>query len=727
MLFMAGFVQISCVDEVLQTGKEAPTGEGYLALGIDMGNLPVSTRAYGDEDRGTVEEMKIHDIRIVLYDGIDSNPGSCKVEYVFDLDIHTPTTWNGAGATGWLTGTDLHGNPSLDGNKLKFVTKPLIVADKTYKMLVLINGKDVESTDQESLYSITEKGNYLHQLNAAIKVNIDPVTGTVKNGKGFFMSNHQGLVPVTKAQLGKTDGDAITDPVSVYVARMVAKVRVKHGSNFSYPQGFDASSVTWGLAVSNKKTHWMRKGLAGESSSSSMLDLYAEDPNYSVLNPNMDDNFNNLLFHDNGSVKVLPAKVGNTMNNYEYLLENTISAATTAETTNYLEQATHVVVGYKYAPKGYAAGDSYYIFGKEVISVDDMNYFRTGGNIPQSLAGLKQVIQSIQTTNPGKFPLDGTSTEYYETGGLRFCPKGQIYYYFPIRHFDKPAGSLGYYGVVRNNIYEVTINSLKAPEIDDDYLSAEITIMPWNLREQSNTVGVNVMERKWVPVKLYHYYNYRGDNLYEKWTGGAYEFQTIMAIVGNTVSGRDSHLEANFRADLTAYNDIRYTYSVPTSLIVKENPGVDENIMELVYTRTYASTAVVGDIPICYITENGTVLSVVGTDQYNAPFNVNPRKYTLNMIGIYPLDTSAGYIFLKHLPALFKMTITDNLNKKYKVTDAAACGIYYKPSLNTGITPGSILNTSSNPAMTEPIEVGPSLGSIMNDRGVAIICVPSGN
>lgn len=722
MLFMAGFVQISCVEEVLQTGKEAPTGEGYLSLGIDMGNLPVSTRAYGDEDRGTVEEMKIYDIRIVLYDGLDSSSGSCKVEYVFDLDIHTPDEWTGAGATGWLTGTDLHGNPSLDGNKLKFVTKPLIVADKTYKMLVLINGKDIMLTSSQSFYSLTEKGSFLHEFNAARKLIVNSDNGTVNNGKGFFMSNHQGLVPVTKAQLGKTDGDAVVDPVSVYVARMVAKVRVKHDSQFSYPQGFDANSATWGLAVSNKKAHWMRKALAGESSSSSMLDLYAEDPNYSSDNIDMEDNFNNLLFQDNGAVKVLSANVGNTMNNYEYLLENTISAATTAETAKYLDQATHVVVGYKYTPKGYAAGDSYYIFDKQIISTADMNYYSTGGNIPQSLAGLKQVIQSIQSihsTNPGKYPLDGTSTEYYEIGGLRFCPKGQVYYYFPIRHFVGAAGSLGYYGVVRNNIYEVTIRSLNAPENDDDYLSAEITIMPWNLREQSNTVGVSVVETKWAPVKVYHYYNYKEANLYNLWAGNPYEYQTVMVRVERTIYGTELKLENEFKTYLQSpYNVLYYTYSAPNSLTVSEN--ANDNVMELFYTATYASAIFIAPLDMCFIKEDGTVLKIIGKED-GFPLVENPHQYSVQLITAAGDFNGDNYIFIKHLSDFYELEITDNYNQKYRITTQANCVKYYTIT-STPITAGK-LNNISDPAMPEPVKVG-SGRHVLGGRGVAIICEP---
>ncbi len=716
LLCLSGLSGVSCVEEEIASGKTAPTGEAFFSLNVDLGNLPISTRS-GDE-KGTPDELKIYSVRIVLYDGTDNSSGSCKVEYAFDLDINTPDNWSDtSNVAGWLEGTDLYGNPGSSGQTLQFITAARRVADKPYKMLVLINGKDVETEEQQSLYSITNKGRFLHEFVKAIKLQVDPNTGTVKNGKGIFMSNHQNLLAVTQSQLAKIDTEAVGSPVTVNVDPLVAKVTVKHKSDFTFPTGVDENSATWGLAVTNKQTYWMRNELSNEISSGSMANLYAKDPNYSETGISFTEHFNKLLFQDsNGSVKVLPSSITNKINNYEYLLENTIGAQTIAETKDLLDQATHVVVGYKYTPVGFNAGDSYYIFSNQIISVADMNLFRNGGSIPSNLAGLDQVINS---TDQNEYPLDGSSKAYFETGGIRFCPQGQVYYYFPIRHFPNNEGNLGYYGVVRNNIYEITINKLSVPESNNEYLSAEINIMPWNLRGQSNTVGMQVRERKWALVKLYHYFNYKEVNLYELWTKGKLEYQTVMAVVDNTISGYSYNLADEFRADLSApYNSLHYTYCIPIELKVSAN--ADDNVMELIYTASYAGAVQIGQIPLCFIKADGTVLTVDGIES-NISFKENPHRYWLQLVTIPGYPNGTNYVFIKHIPELYYLTITDNSNKKYKITTQDLCAKYYDLKANPVINPDGTLNGIYGSAMAEPVESG-SNNTVNGNRGIAIIC-----
>ena len=94
-----------------------------------------------------------------------------------------------------------------------------------------------------------------------------------------------------------------------------------------------------------------------------------------------------------------------------------------------------------------------------------------------------------------------------ETVGVEYFQKGVCYYNILIRHDDAITATmaLGKYGVVRNNWYTLTINSVKQPgtpwipdttnstdkkdpgEDDDDkeaYLSVEITVNPWTTWSQ---------------------------------------------------------------------------------------------------------------------------------------------------------------------------------------------------------------------------------------------------
>lgn len=111
---------------------------------------------------------------------------------------------------------------------------------------------------------------------------------------------------------------------------------------------------------------------------------------------------------------------------------------------------------------------------------------------------LKTLITGI-TGNSYDTALDGLGTiRYYKDGGC-------YYYAVPIKHFTitKPSGTiddtnyLGAYGVVRNNWYQITINSVSGPgapgvtdpgdggvEDEEGYIKCSINILSWAKRSQ---------------------------------------------------------------------------------------------------------------------------------------------------------------------------------------------------------------------------------------------------
>jgi len=88
----------------------------------------------------------------------------------------------------------------------------------------------------------------------------------------------------------------------------------------------------------------------------------------------------------------------------------------------------------------------------------------------------------------------GTTADKYHTyDNVTYHPLGLNIYTIPIRHFGTFSGSTiadyGYYGVVRNNMYTVTINSINAPgsafnDWDNRFISVSISITPWYRRVQ---------------------------------------------------------------------------------------------------------------------------------------------------------------------------------------------------------------------------------------------------
>ena len=72
-----------------------------------------------------------------------------------------------------------------------------------------------------------------------------------------------------------------------------------------------------------------------------------------------------------------------------------------------------------------------------------------------------------------------------------FHYEGFNYYEIPIRHYLPGTGSrtstYAHYGVVRNNVYKLTINSIDGPGIPSKgFISFDVTIQPWYIRESNN-------------------------------------------------------------------------------------------------------------------------------------------------------------------------------------------------------------------------------------------------
>ncbi len=718
ILCLTGVSVISCIDDDDAIDTPPPAGQAFFSLDVDMGVLPEVTRS-GDE-QGTANELKIHNVRVVLYNGNES-AGTADVKYVFDMDIKTPTSWSGASASGWVEGTDLN-NASQSGKTLKFSTKPRLVADQPYRMLVLVNGKGISSIGQKSLYDITNIGCFQYQLDEVANIEVNPLTGTVTGGTGLFMSNHQGLVEVANTQLGKSSSEAAKSPVRVSVDRLVAKVMVKHASKLQLPDGVDGASATWGLAVVNKKSFWMREMTDGETKQNglaSMGNLYAKDPNNSLVGSTVADaHFKKVLFLDNGAVRLAANSFNKKMEDYEYVTENTISDS------KYVQQATHVVVSYNYRPEGYSKGQSFYIYDNQIISVNDMKSYSSNGAIPNELSGLRDAIDKIPVRDKDKYPLNGTGTFYFEINGITFCPGGMICFYFPIRHFDtKDKNTLGYYGVVRNNIYEITINGMEIPENTDRYLSANICVQPWAMREQKSDIGITVRERKWMPVKIHHYLNYNEVNLYWLWSNKRYTYQTILATVGSQITGTLYHMQDRFDADMPDYRGLKYAYSVPFQGIVVSENSVNNEI-QLVYSLQYVEVVFFHrEVKICFIDKDCNILSISGIDINNKPISSNPLECELPFVlANNPYDKS--FVYLTHLQKSYNLTISRN-GVRYEIASPSACAVHYSVNANRNPVNGklSVAGDTSSP-MGEPVEIANKQGTLLPDKGIAIICVP---
>ena len=613
----------SCMEEEINNGGEKvfPDGEAYISMTVDPGEIVAETRS-GDKI-GSVNDLKVHSVRVVLYDGETvANENDREVEYVFEFEINSDS-WTSGGTTGWVAGTtgvtggvDADGVITPDGqqlyqqlnNKYQFVTFAQRVKAKDYKMLVILNGKAFSGTSP--IYDKTKVGRTYGGLMLAMDMTVDPATGKLNyDNKGIVMTNHQGLVDVPESSLGTTADNANSNPIVVAVDRMLAKVTVDHAQGFVLSNNL--SNPTWTLDMTNKKTYAMRKMTVGETIQTgtfTMQNLYAEDPNYSTLSSASDIDLNFKSIYADGHIP--SGSVTNNLGDWEYTLENTKDPADKSQVTN-------IVVGYTYTPDGLTAGTSYYVYKNKVILQDSLNKYKsTPSAIPSYFAGLDMVLNNIPTT----FDTSGGASQYYEYEGFRFCHQGELYYSIPIRHFEVAQGTLGYYGVVRNNMYSVKIKEINPPGVGGPSLSADIHIQPWGKRNQTSTIGIVVDETGDQNPTVKFYYISLSDtdpaspgdplNLYPPYFEATYpgvtpvpECWEIRKSVGETIVGSGYNLDMSGQGHY-------YYISVPSQITVHANSA--NNVITQYYRRTSGGIPMPKSAHVYFIEESvdPTILTV---------------------------------------------------------------------------------------------------------------------
>ena len=208
----------------------------------------------------------------------------------------------------------------------------------------------------------------------------------------------------------------------------------------------------------------------------------------------------------------------------QYCAENT----TLAKAMN-KKQLTGVLIKATYIPDSFTEAADFILTGplnrmyttaefitsvKSALNLDagiEVKIIATKGMTVTDAAGLKELM----TVN-GAEPTDAQAAAILSAFGnsIRFYNDGVCYYTSLIRHFDDEQTSLtggsvsdegeydehkhlGRYGVVRNNWYELTVNSVSGPgepdipEIPDEpadaresYINCEINILSWAVRGQ---------------------------------------------------------------------------------------------------------------------------------------------------------------------------------------------------------------------------------------------------
>ncbi|MDH6306488.1 hypothetical protein M2459_003256 [Parabacteroides sp. PF5-5] len=536
---VAGLVFTSCSDNLPDGGEDKGKTEGemgYISLALINSSVRGVTKAEGDTHYGTADENKVNSAIIVLYDGDDPNS---KVKYQILLDqIGTPIA----------PGGDMH-SISPGANATTYRTKAKEVVKANYKLAVFIN-------PPADLTTATAVDAVLSIMTTAATVTVDDITGAA-NRNNFLMSNFAGLIDVKESDIYDTADKAEAAPVKLNVERAVAKVTMNAAADITTNTTLDANigEIKWDVDVVNKKTFWMRNpiGMLDESSISSgsvtdtipevataanRIYMYAKDPNWDDVshsrNASSTFTLSNEFNYKSGTAVLSYEPTTNTTypdpvnkDTYAYVTENTMDAKDQWEdvTTCVLISAV-ITPKTTFFKKNLTAGDPYFLYRNMAFTLVDIQEIYAAAGEPTTKitnannAEWKDLIQLSENagiialptilvnmaTDFSNYTSAPTASKDITNNGatVRFFAKdAPNYYYVPIRHFSNDLQdqnmAYGRYGVVRNNWYNLSLNSIKnygtaeipepkdRPDPDDkdeSWLSVEFTILPWLERNQ---------------------------------------------------------------------------------------------------------------------------------------------------------------------------------------------------------------------------------------------------
>lgn len=287
---------------------------------------------------------------------------------------------------------------------------------------------------------------------------------TVTDSPTNFVMSSEKLATITGI---KASTEQYPAEVDITIERLAAKVDYKvNSASFTTDDGSTVKILGAQLVNDFKKGEYLFKrvhatNVDATSGWSYLGDELPVNPSGDATNWVVDaydtktkqtSDYNNPYFSFVPSVD-FPANASTTdFVHLGYTMENT-NDVSSDELGKY---ATGVVFKAQYTPKDFATEDSdfYYL----------NNTFYSS-------------IQEIKNKNlPG---LEGLTETNYENYGIDFYDGGICYYTWWIRHSNNEGNNIMRYGIVRNNWYQLTVNSIKGLPSGDDDIVIIVAVEKW--------------------------------------------------------------------------------------------------------------------------------------------------------------------------------------------------------------------------------------------------------
>lgn len=531
----------SCSEnELVESGGTGANENGphYATFTI---KLPTTngTRADGKPtyDDGTADEYAVNNATLLVFRG-KTGEKEADAEFVESVELGDMKPWTGVNDDPNIITTEANITAKLNNFESSYTGN--------YYAVIMLNNN---MTGSNKKVKLPVNGNTFSEWQRANVIN-----SMTSEMNGFYMANAVKVNGTTTSTLVTIDKNKVTtnesaaqSAATIYVERGVAKVTMTAFSEMDVKDltGDKVTITAWDLDVTNKKSYPVHNVDNYDAYGDYWGDIWEEarftsghttfnrahwgiDPNYNTISNDKkypdDFNYQEKTYDFSGAGDATAPK---------YCLENTFSLG-----HMYQNQTTRVIMKATYVPSGLAAGETFYMFdGKSgyfteatlttQISTAITNAGYTAADFSLPLTDMKKAGKHLLTANDitkvsGTQNVDETFLDNVNAAlGLSDNKKistyyeGVSYYIARIKHFgdaltpwnsgDPTYGTgeeakkkyLGRYGMVRNNWYELQVNSISnpgspdVPEVNPDtpddegdkyYINCSVRILSWAKR-----------------------------------------------------------------------------------------------------------------------------------------------------------------------------------------------------------------------------------------------------
>ena len=504
LLVLAAAVLTGCVtDSVTKTKPNPDNGMAYISLQIHTPTR-TTTRSSSEQPGATPEETEIYKLYAVTFDNSYNviAYGSTDPAQVVELD-GTPTkpkAFQVSSNAKWLL---LIANPGAQ------LTNVLDTATEGMSFDALNAAITSTSTARvNEIAHIKAAGDGFTMINAGNKLvdsdkdaSLNATLALVDiSGKMHLVSEGQ------TAQQAKDKAEEDANRVDVNVERLAAKIYVAEKEGGATVTKGKFTFIEWVLdAVNSKFYPWAKKvdtkTKVGGTPGHYVNNFYTIDPNYT----------DNTGIEYNVITNYAPVVTWLKDKTATYVIENTMQAG-----AQIFEAATRVVIKSTYYPDPAWTGDWFSYAGKDykdLAELKDAYAVEENKNLQAACDKFMVKVKGVKPAIPvDKFAdllpehisdIENGGEVVKEEGCVRWYRGGLNYYWYEIRHDDgiTDPNAFAKYGIVRNNWYNLTINSVSKagtpwyPDINnpgpgdpdpkdpidetEGYIGVTIEVLPW--------------------------------------------------------------------------------------------------------------------------------------------------------------------------------------------------------------------------------------------------------